>query len=117
MTDQIHVFDNVMDPFSHQKTWEFLKGPGWSFGAYSDEHPDAPRYWYKHFAGYSANAAEDAANVRHTLKDQPPRGTHWAVSSGCGTRIEGVTDNVAFGCGMGHVPAKSRRFLYFFSRT
>jgi hypothetical protein len=63
------------------------------------------------------NAAEDAANVRLRLKDRAPSGTHWAVSSGCGTRVEGVTDNVAFGCGMGHVPAKSRRFLYFFSRT
>jgi hypothetical protein len=65
----------------------------------------------------SVNAAEDAALVRHALKDRAPSGTHWAVSSGCGTRIEGVSDNVAFGCGMGHVPAKSRRFLYFFSRA
>jgi len=63
------------------------------------------------------NAVDDAANVRLRLKDHAPSGTHWAVSSGCGTRVEGVTDNVMFGCGMGHVPAKSRRFLYFFSRT
>jgi hypothetical protein len=65
----------------------------------------------------SVNAPEDAALVRNALKDHAPSGTHWAVSSGCGVRIEGVTDNVAIGCGMGHVPAKSRRFLYFFSRA
>jgi hypothetical protein len=64
-----------------------------------------------------ASAVADAASVRLRLKDRAPSGTHWAVSSGCGTRVEGVTDNVVFGCGMGHVPAKSRRFLYFFSRT
>jgi hypothetical protein len=63
------------------------------------------------------NAVDDAASVRARLKDRAPSGTHWANSSGCGTRIEGVSDNVAFGCGMGHVPAKSRRFLYFFSRA
>jgi hypothetical protein len=63
------------------------------------------------------SAVDDAANVRLRLKDRAPSGTHWAVSSGCGTRVEGVTDNLVFGCGMGHVPAKSRRFLYFFSRT
>jgi hypothetical protein len=65
----------------------------------------------------SAEPGPDAALVRHTLKDQAPSGTHWAVSSGCGVHVEGVTNNVAFGCGMGHVPAKSRRFLYFFSRV
>jgi SM-20-related protein len=59
LTAEIHVFDNVMDSFSHEKTWEFLTGPGWSYGAYSDEHPAAPKYWYKHFAGYSASAQED----------------------------------------------------------
>ena len=65
----------------------------------------------------SAEPGPDAALVRHTLKDQPPSGTHWAVSSGCGVHVEGVTNNIAFGCGMGHVPAKSRRFLYFFSQV
>jgi hypothetical protein len=57
-----------------------------------------------------------AADVRTRLKDGPPAGAHWARSSGCGVRVEGVSDNAVFGCGMGHVPDKSRRFLYFFSR-
>lgn len=56
---EIHVFDDIMDPFSHQKTWEFLEGPGWRFGAYSDDHPDADKYWFKHFAGYSASGVEE----------------------------------------------------------
>ncbi len=57
-----------------------------------------------------------ATEVRGRLKDGPPLGAHWARSSGCGVHVEGATDNVTFGCGMGHVPEKSRRFLYFFSR-
>jgi hypothetical protein len=59
--------------------------------------------------------AARAAGVRARLVKQRPPGAHWARSSGCGTRIEGVNDNVMIGCGMGHVPAKSERFLYFFS--
>jgi SM-20-related protein len=82
LTAEIHVFDDVMDPFSQQKTWEFLSGPGWSFGAYSDEHPDAPRYWYKHFAGYGASAAEDRdpAAIAEELKTNcPPLHRMWCA--------------------------------------
>ncbi|MGK3968470.1 hypothetical protein WMF01_48765 [Sorangium sp. So ce1667] len=61
------------------------------------------------------NAAARAAGVRARLVKQPPAGAHWASSNGCGTTIEGVEENGAIGCGMGHVPEKSRRFLYFFS--
>lgn len=42
-------------------------------------------------------------------------GSHWAKSSGCGTDIEDVPTNAMIGCGMGHVPQKSARFLYFFA--
>jgi hypothetical protein len=63
-----------------------------------------------------AQAAALAADVRKRLKDQPPGGARWADSSGCGATIEGEDDNVAMGCGMGHVPRKSRRFLYFFAK-
>lgn len=55
-----------------------------------------------------------AEEVRERLVKKPPPGTHWANASGCGTRVEGVEENYAIGCGMGHVPEKSRRFLYFF---
>lgn len=56
-----------------------------------------------------------AAGVRARLVKKPPSGAHWAHSSGCGTKVEGVEDNMVVGCGMGHVPVKSQRFLYFFS--
>jgi SM-20-related protein len=82
LTAEIHVFDDVMDPFSQQKTWEFLNGPGWSFGAFSDEHPDAPKYWYKHFAGYSASATEirDPAAIAEELKANcPPFHRMWCA--------------------------------------
>ncbi|KYF86751.1 hypothetical protein BE17_15295 [Sorangium cellulosum] len=61
------------------------------------------------------SVAARAAGVRARLVKQPPAGAHWASSSGCGTTIEGVEENGVVGCGMGHVPEKSRRFLYFFS--
>lgn len=43
-------------------------------------------------------------------------GSKWGYQTGCGTRVEGEKDNMMVACGMGHVPAKSRRFLYFFTR-
>jgi hypothetical protein len=88
-----------------------------------------------------------AREVRRRLVDRPPPGSHWAVSSGCGTDVEETPEeklareaeeraeeerqqraalaggtisfrsNVSVrGCGMGHVPEKSRRFLWFFAR-
>jgi hypothetical protein len=65
----------------------------------------------------SGDVAARAADARTSLKAGPPPGAHWARSSGCGVYVEGAKDNVAIGCGMGHVPAKSRRFLYFFANT
>ena len=59
--------------------------------------------------------AARAAGVRARVVKQAPSGAHWANASGCGTRIEGVSDNMVIGCGMGHVPEKAQRFLYFFS--
>lgn len=53
-----------------------------------------------------------AQQVRREIIDIPPAGAHWANSGGCGTSIEGVEANYAMACGMGHVPARSRRFLY-----
>lgn len=61
-----------------------------------------------------AVAARDAAIVRKSVVEKPPTGTRWARSRGCGVNIEGEPPAMV-GCGMGHVPAKSERFLYFFS--
>ncbi|WP_438026025.1 hypothetical protein [Sorangium sp. So ce233] len=58
-----------------------------------------------------------AASVRARFVKQPPVGARWARSTGCGTEVEGVDDDAQkmLACGMGHVPEKSRRFLYFFA--
>jgi hypothetical protein len=64
----------------------------------------------------TGDLAARASEVRGRLKDGPPPGAHWARGAGCGVTVEDAKDNVMFGCGMGHVPVKSRRFLYFFSR-
>ncbi len=49
------------------------------------------------------------------LRSRVP-GSKWAQSGGCGTRVEGEQDRQMVACGMGHVPAKSSRFLYFFTK-
>ncbi|WP_437279105.1 hypothetical protein WME90_00690 [Sorangium sp. So ce375] len=61
------------------------------------------------------NVEARAASVRARLVKAPPAGAHWALASGCGIDVEGAENSGAMACGMGHVPAKSRRFLYFFS--
>jgi hypothetical protein len=63
-----------------------------------------------------------AARVIRAVRAQPPTGSHWANASGCGpATVENLQDDsdeiVGYGCGMGHVPAKSSRFLYFFAKT
>lgn len=69
--------------------------------------------------GSSPRAAQarerlDAYVAAH-VKQKPPRGTRWANSRGCGTEIEGEHLAMMVACGMGHTPARSRRFLYFFA--
>lgn len=63
-----------------------------------------------------ARVAALAAAARARLIKQRVPGSHWAQSHGCGESIEGHED-AGFGimCGMGHVPAKSSRFLYFYT--
>ena len=63
-----------------------------------------------------------AARVIGAVRAQPPAGSHWANASGCGpATVENMKDDsdeiVGYGCGMGHVPAKSSRFLYFFAKS
>lgn len=57
-----------------------------------------------------------ARSVEQRLRKQRVPGSHWAHQSGCGTTVEGVKDHgPMIACGMGHVPEKANRFLYFFS--
>jgi hypothetical protein len=61
-----------------------------------------------------------AADVRKRLRDAPPPGAHWANAGSCGLdTVEGMeeTEPVGIGCGMGHLPEMSRRFLYFYAKT
>ena len=66
---------------------------------------------------------EAAARVIRAVREQPPSGSHWANASGCGPAIvenmkeDDGSEVVAYGCGMGHIPSKSSRFLYFFAKT
>lgn len=55
-----------------------------------------------------------AQQVRARIVESAPAGAHWANAWGCGTEIEGIELVSAVDCGMGHVPARSRRFLYLF---
>jgi hypothetical protein len=87
----------------------------------------------------TAHARALYPKVVAALKDEPPPGSHWATTSGCcddeveATRAEKEAERRAeeeaakqgiirlksvhgCGCGMGHVPEKSRRFLFFFAR-
>jgi hypothetical protein len=63
-----------------------------------------------------ARAASLAKEVRQKLTIKPPRGVRWAKSYGCGTEVEGEPESLGVACGMGHVPKKSQRFLYFFTK-
>jgi hypothetical protein len=71
--------------------------------------------------------------VRARLVVEPPAGAHWAISAGCGVDVEETAAErkqreleeqqglfnrvyVVVGCGMGHTPEKSQRFLYLFAK-
>ena len=80
-------------------------------------------------ASRATSLLRDAVQAR--LISEPPAGAHWATSGGCGTDVEETRAEreqreaeeatgkmrvmVSVGCGMGHLPEKSRRFLYFFA--
>ncbi len=58
-----------------------------------------------------------AAAARANVVKKPPAGARWASSAGCGVEVEGAPDDgMVVGCGMGHVPQKSQRFLYLFAK-
>ncbi len=41
-------------------------------------------------------------------------GSYWATDGGCGVYVEDVPETGGYDCGMGHVPPRAQRFLYFF---
>ena len=70
--------------------------------------------------GMPADPQAAGARVIRAYRTAPPPGSHWANRSGCGpATVEDMKDDevVAVGCGMGHIPAQSSRFLYFFAKS
>jgi len=63
------------------------------------------------------SATEVVAAAQNRLQKKRVRGSKWATAGGCGVNVEGENDDVGYACGMGHTPALSRRFLYWFSKT
>jgi len=58
-----------------------------------------------------------ASRVREMVRERPVPGSHWGLDGGCGTTVEGRDDlSEGLACGMGHVPARSRRFLHWLTR-
>jgi SM-20-related protein len=70
----IQIHDDFLSRQSQEILLDFLKAPGWSFGAYSDPTPQASRYWYKHFAGYVKDGGEqrDAVEIEAELARNAP---------------------------------------------
>lgn len=55
-----------------------------------------------------------AAARRRVVEGEVP-GAEWATTGGCATAFEKRELNIGVGCGMGYVPARSRRFLHFYT--
>jgi hypothetical protein len=64
--------------------------------------------------GTPRDVAAAAADVRARLVSGTPAGGRWARGAGCGVTLEEDDVRHMIGCGMGYVPERSRRFLYFF---
>lgn len=76
----VAIHDDFLSSDEQQAVLAFLRGPGWSYGAFSDPAPDAPRYWYKHFAGYVKDGLEshDPARIEAELeRNAPLAGAVW----------------------------------------
>ena len=71
---QIAVCDNFLSAAEQNSVWEFLRGPGWSFGAYSDHEQEGSRYLYKHFTGYQKDTKEqlEPAAFEGELRETSP---------------------------------------------
>ena len=73
-TSLVRVFDNLLAPSDHAAIWNFLSLPGWAYGGFSADGPDADRYFYKHFAGFRRDGGEarDPAAIEDELRQTAP---------------------------------------------
>lgn len=75
------ILDDFLGRGQQQEIFEFLAGPGWAFGAFSDPSPSASRYWSKHFAGIVRDGREknDPVEFEQQLeRNAPPVARMWA---------------------------------------
>jgi SM-20-related protein len=74
LANDIIIHDDFLHREDQQDMLTFLRGPGWSFGAFSDPSADASRYWYKHFAGYVKDGREplDPGEIERELGGNAP---------------------------------------------
>jgi SM-20-related protein len=70
----VRVYDNLLSQPDQAAIWAFLSQPGWAYGGFSTDGPDADRYFYKHFAGYRKDGLEplDAAGIEAELLQTAP---------------------------------------------
>jgi SM-20-related protein len=70
----IAIHDDFLGREDQDAILSFLRGPGWGYGAFSDPASDAPRYWYKHFAGYVRDGREthDLDQIERELAGNAP---------------------------------------------
>lgn len=62
------------------------------------------------------DVAELARQVREAVVQRAPAGARWGRDEGCGVSYEDAPlESEYVRCGMGHVPARSHRFLSFFT--
>ena len=71
---KVQVFDNLLARPEHAAVWNFLNEPGWAYGGFSADGPDADRYFYKHFAGYRTDGREahDLVAIEAELTETAP---------------------------------------------
>jgi hypothetical protein len=84
-------------------------------GALFEENLAATDAAFAELLGEAQAAPEAVALAKsHWVEGQVP-GSRWARSHGCGVSIEGGRESSGLACGMGHVPKKGERFLYFYT--
>ena len=79
---KVSVYDNLLDAPAHAAMWDFLNLPGWAYGGFSNDGPEADRYFYKHFAGYRNDGREAhdlAASAAELLQTAPIVGELWVA--------------------------------------
>ena len=117
--DRARVAVRPTNPDQETALWKPKDGIAYDADEPSIEEVAASAGWYieRIRAGWGdpkgAIKAALADVVRARFRDERIPGSHWARSYGCGTQVEGG-EAAMVACGMGHVNARSVRFLHFY---